>query len=194
MFSFLVEELRAFISDDLISSNLGKTLVLTWIIEKCEVCDIDLYFHSQHGGNIRIFHVTKYEVRVYDAAKKLFGDRINVTWVGRNYKVNLKHLQKNDTGNFSVLFYHLRNEGLGNISRYPNFISITDEKGMYRFLSEFVLCHGVLWYLCEYIYIATLETLLVKPQHAENIYRKNIYQLLGFLHKEFILFNHWPRF
>ena len=143
-----MEGLSAFISDDLISSNLGKTLVLTWTIEKCEECDIDLYFHGQHGEKKMLFHVTKYELTKYDTAQKKFGNRINVTWVGRNYKVDLKHLQNNDTGNFSVQFYHLRNKGLGDISHYPNFISIIDAKGMYRFFSEFMsydMCALVPW-------------------------------------------------
>ena len=131
-----MKRLSSFISDDLISSNLGKTLVLTWKIEKCEVCDIDLYFHSQHGKKM-IFHVTKDVITKYDAAQKLFGDRINLTWIGQNYKVDLKHLQNNDTGNFSVQYYHLRSKGLGNISHYPDLISITDAKGMYRFLLKF---------------------------------------------------------
>lgn len=120
--------LSTFISDDLVSSNLGKDLVLIWEIDKCEKCDIDLYFHSPDGKKERLFHVTKNQNTKYQSAQNKFGDRINVTWVGRNYEAHLKHLKINDTGNFSVQFYHLSN-GLENISHYPSFISIIEPNG-----------------------------------------------------------------
>ena len=130
IFFYLVEELSTFVNNGLISGNLGKTLVLTWTIERCEEFYIHLYLRSQLGGNILLFNVTKYQVSKSEFAQKKIGDRINVTWVGRICKVELKQLKENDTGNFSVQVYYLNGTRFRDISHYPSCVSITDGKGM----------------------------------------------------------------
>ena len=130
-----MEGVSTFINGDLISGNLGKTLVLTWTIQKCEWDYVHLYFHSQHGSSkSSLFYGPNNQFIKSDFAQKKFGDRINLTWVGRNFKVELKDLQNNDTGNFSVSHYC----SVNNISSYPSGISITDAQRMYRFISEFM--------------------------------------------------------
>lgn len=131
-----MEEFPAIVNDGLISGNLGKTLVLTWAIGRCEECYIQLYFYRQHGGNILLFDVTKYQVSKSEFAQKNFGDRINVTWVGRSCKVELKHLKKNDTVNFNAQIFYLNGTRFRDISYYPSCISITDRKGMYIVFSK----------------------------------------------------------
>ena len=131
IFFYLFEGLSTFNSGDLISGNLGKTLILTWTIQKCKWCYVYLYFHSQHGSIVSwLFVVSNNQVSKSDFAQEKFGDRINVTWLCRNFKVELKYLQNNDTGNFSVRYQ----------SRYvpfePSCILITEAQGMYRFISE----------------------------------------------------------
>ena len=59
---YLVQELSTLINDGLISSNLGKTLILTWTIERCEECYIQFYLYINQDGNILLFDVTKYQV------------------------------------------------------------------------------------------------------------------------------------
>ena len=135
---YLVEELTTLIDDGLISSNLGKTLVLTWAIEKCEECYIHFYLYNKQGGNISLIDVTKYQVSKSEFAQKKFGDRINVTWVEGSFKVELKHLKKNDTGNFNVQVYYLNGTRFRDISNYRSCISITDGNGMCGFISEFM--------------------------------------------------------
>lgn len=134
IFFYLVEGLSTFINSDLILSNLGKTLVIKWTILKCERCHVHLDFRHQiqHGiMQSRLFHVSYNHVIISDFATKRFGDRINVTWVGRNFKVELKYLQNNDTGNFSVVSYSP--PPLSN----ARCIIITETQGMYIFISEF---------------------------------------------------------
>ena len=155
IFFYLVEKSSTFINDGLISSNLGKTLVLKWTIERCEECHVHLNFRIQHGGNILLFDVTKYHVSKSEFAQKKFGDRINVTWVGRSCKVELKNLKKNDTGNFNVQVFYLNGTRFKDISQYPSCISITDGKGMYRFIPEFMhydmMCFGA------FVNVSTLQ-------------------------------------
>ena len=125
-----------FINDDLISSNLGKTLALTWTIDKYQCqCQrqhyIILNFHSPHGRvSTWLFFASNNQIIKSDFAKKKFGDRINVTWVGRNFKVELKYLQSNDTGNFTVYRYCSER----NVSSHKSCILITEAQGMYRFI------------------------------------------------------------
>ena len=146
IYFYLVKELSTFVNDGLISANLGKTLVLTWTIGRCKECYIHLYLHSQHGGNILLFHVTKNRVSKSEFAQKKFGDRINVAWFNRSCKVELTHLKKNDTGSFSVQVYFLNSTRFKDISHYPSCISITGGNSMYRFISEFMhynmMCFG----------------------------------------------------
>ena len=123
-----MEGLSTFINGDLISGNLGKTLVLTWTIQKCEWYYVDLFFHRQHGSmKSWLFYVSKNQFIKSDFAEKKFDDRINVTLVGRNFKVELKDLQNNDTGNFSIDHYCYR-------SSYASCVLITEAQGMYRFI------------------------------------------------------------
>lgn len=138
-----MKELSTFVNDGLISANLGKTLVLTWTIGRCKECYIQLYLHSQHGGNILLFDVTKHQVNKSEYAQKTFGDRINVTWASQSFKVELRHLKKNDTGNFSVQVYFLNDTRFKDISHYPSCISIPGGNSMYRFISEFMHCNMV---------------------------------------------------
>lgn len=135
---YLVEELSTLINDGLISGNLGKTLLLTWAIERCENCYIRFYLYSKQSGNILLFHVTKYQINKSEFAQKKFGDRINVTWVDRSFKVELKHLKNNDTGNFNVQVHYLNGTRFRDISNYRSCISITEGNGMYGFISEFI--------------------------------------------------------
>ena len=140
-----------FINDDLISSNLGKTLALTWTIDKYQCqCQrqhyIILNFHSPHGRvSTWLFFASNNQTIKSDLLKKKFGDRINVTWVDRNFKVELKYLQSNDTGNFSVDYYC----SSGYFLLYPSSILITETQGMYRFISKCmnydIVCLGTLW-------------------------------------------------
>ena len=126
---YLVEGVSAFVNGELISGILGKTLILTWTVLKCHWCYVDLYFHSQHGSiKSRLFFAARDNTFKFEFAKKKFGDRINVTWVGKNFEVELKHLQSNDTGNFSVLYRR----------SFPTSILFTEVQGMYRFISEFI--------------------------------------------------------
>ena len=109
-----MNRVSTFINGDLISSNLGKTLALTWTTEKrkCQ-CQSHIYldFDSQHGRvSTWLFSVSNNQIRKSGFAEKKFGDRINVTWVDQNFKLVLKYLQSNDTGNFSVDYHcHSRN-------------------------------------------------------------------------------------
>ena len=131
LFFYLVERVSTFINSNLISQNLGKTLVLKWTIEKCEWCKMYLEFCSQRCYVIQwLFIVLNNQIIKSDFAKKKFGDRINVTWVGRNFKVELKYLQSNDTGNFTVYRYCSER----NVSSYKSCILITEAQGMYRFI------------------------------------------------------------
>lgn len=143
IFFYLVERVAAFINGDLISSNLGKTLVLIWTIQKCKSSYVDLYFHSHDGRIIsRLFSVLNNHVTKSGFAMKKFGDRINLTCIGRNFKVELKHLQNNDIGNFSVRSFGRH------VSSYPSSILINETPGMYRFVSELIhydiACFGTL--------------------------------------------------
>ena len=132
-FFFLVERGTAFINGDLISSNLGKTLVLIWTIQKCKSSYVDLYFNSHDGKIIsRLVSVSNNHVTKSGFAIKKIGDRINVTCIGRNFKVELKHLQNNDTDNFSVRSFGRH------VSSYPSSILINETQGMYRFVSELI--------------------------------------------------------
>ena len=134
IFFYLAEGLSTFINGDLISGNLGKTLVVKWTILKCEWCYVNLYFHhqNQHGIMIsQLSHVSHNHVRISDFAIKRFGNRINVTWVGRNFKVELKYLQNNDTGNFSIISY------CPPTPFNARCIIITETQGMYIFVSKF---------------------------------------------------------
>ena len=139
-----MERLFTFIKGNLILDNLGKTLVLTWAIEKCEWCGVDLYFHSQHFRIMEwLFTVSDNQISKSEFAKKKFGDRINVAWVSRNFTVELKYLQSNDTGNFSVSHYcHRRN------LHSKSCILITEAQGMYKFVSKCmhydIVCLGTL--------------------------------------------------
>ena len=133
IFFYLVEGVTAFINGDLISRNLGKTLVLIWTIQECKSSYVDLYFNSHDGRIISwLFSVLNNHVTKSGFAIKKFGDRINVTCIGRNFKVELKHLQNNDTGNFSVRSFYRQ------VSSYPGSILITETQGMYRFVSELI--------------------------------------------------------
>ena len=149
-----------FINDDLISKNLGKTLVLTWTIQICEWFYVYSNFHYQQSSIVSwLFYGSNNQFSKSDFAQKKFGDRINVTWDGRTFKVELKYLQNNDTGNFSLYCF------VGHVSSYPSCILITEAKGMYRFTSEFmhydIGCFG------------TLEALLLltpNMQHTQKNY------------------------
>ena len=176
-----------FINDDLISKNLGKTLVLTWTIQKCERCNVYLDFHNQHGNIVSwLFDVSNNQVSKSDFAQKKFGDRINVTWVGRTFKVELKYLQNNDTGNFSVSHYCPGEH----VSSYPSCILITEAQGMYRFTSEFM--HYDI--ACFETLVASLHCNTTNPTSTYtlswNICRKIISHVLEFLQKELIPFQH----
>ena len=129
-----MNRVSTFINGDLISSNLGKTLALTWTTEKrkCQ-CQSHIYldFDSQHGRvSTWLFSVSNNQIRKSGFAEKKFGDRINVTWVDQNFKVVLKYLQSNDTGNFSV-DYHCHSR---NLLPATSGILITETQGMYRFI------------------------------------------------------------
>ena len=118
------------INDDLISRNLGKTLVLIWRIQTCKR-GVDLNFNSYDRRIVaNLFYVLQDHVRKFDITTKIFGDRINVTWVDTYFKVELKHLQNNDAGNFSVRSYDTF------FSSYPSSILITETQGMYRFFFQ----------------------------------------------------------
>ena len=121
------------INGDLISRNLGKTLILIWRIQKCRSSVVHLHFNSYDRRiGAHLFSVSQNHVRKSDFTTKTFGDRINVTWIHPYFKVELKHLQNNDTGNFSVLSYGTI------VLSYPSSILITETKGMYRFFSELI--------------------------------------------------------
>ena len=125
-----MEGLSSFINSDLILGNLGKTLVLKWTNLKCERCDVYLDFHHQNRLS-NLFYVSHNHVRKSYFAIKRFGDRINVTWVGRNFKAELKYIQNNDTGNFSITYY------CPTVPSNARCIIITETQGMYIFISEF---------------------------------------------------------
>lgn len=157
IFFYLVEGVTAFINGDLISRNLGKTLVLIWTIQECKSSYVDLYFNSHDGRIISwLFSVLNNHVTKSGFAIKKFGDRINVTWVDRSFKVELKHLKNDDTGNFNVQVHYLNGTRFRDISNYRSCISITYGNGMYRFISEFIH-YDMLQFVNALINISTLQ-------------------------------------
>ena len=117
------------VSSNRVAGVLGKSVVMTWTVRTSQDFTATLYIPKKPFGRTTLFNLRKSQVSKNNDAKTSFDGRITAAWVASTFKLEIKHLQRNDNQTiFSFLLY--MKDSSGKKIRVGKPITLTVVKGM----------------------------------------------------------------
>lgn len=116
------------VSSDTVFGVLSKSAVMSWTVNTSQSFTAYLFIQKNSQGRTVLIRGGKDQVTKTNDAKRIFHDRLTVAWIGLTFKLELKNLQQNDTGNFIFLIYIT--DPSSRMARASKTIKLTVIKGM----------------------------------------------------------------